>query len=74
MRRCPPTGAGWGRASGSGCWSGDQRSEPAQRLLVGEQFAEEFPERFGGWVLSAPQGHLSLGLPQGRAPAKWRSR
>ena len=30
--------------------------------VVGEQFTEEFPERFGGRVLSAPQCHLRLGL------------
>jgi len=33
-------------------------------MLVGEQCQEEFPEGCGGWVVSAPQRHLSLGLQQ----------
>ena len=44
--------------------AGDQGSDAAQRLLVGEQFLEEFPKRFGGWVVSAPQCHLGLGVQQ----------
>jgi hypothetical protein len=52
---------------------GDEGSEAAQWLLVGEQFTEEFPERFGGRVLPAPQCHLCLVCRSARAPAKWRS-
>jgi hypothetical protein len=53
--------------------AGDEGSEAAQWLLVGEQFTEEFPERFGGRVLPAPQCHLCLVCRSARAPAKWRS-
>jgi hypothetical protein len=60
-------GASQGVLAGAGhrvadAGAGDQGSEAAQWLLVGEQFTEEFPECFGGRVLSAPQCHLCLGL------------
>ncbi len=60
-------GAGQGVAVGIGrgvadVGSGDHCPQAAQGLLVGEQFGEEFPERFGGRVVSAPQCHLSLSL------------
>ena len=42
--------------------------DAAQRLLVGEQFPEELPERLGGRVVAAPQRHLGLGV-QHRARA-----
>ena len=62
-------GAGQGVLAGAGqrvadVGAGDEGSDPAQWLLVGEQFAEEVPERFGGRVVPAPQRHLSLGLEQ----------
>ena len=62
-------GAGQGVLAGAGhrvadVGAGDKGSDAAQWLLVGEQFLEEFPKRLGGWVLSAPQCHLSLGLQQ----------
>ena len=59
--------------------AGDKGSEAAQRLLVGEQFTEERPERFGGRVLSAPQFHdLPVepaglrGLPQPGLPLQYQ--
>jgi hypothetical protein len=44
--------------------AGDESPDAARRLLVGEQLREQFPQSFGGWVLSAPERHLSLGLEQ----------
>src|SRR3990172_99212 len=48
-------GAGW-RVADVG--AGDEGSDAAQGLLVDEQFLEELPECFGGWVVSAPQRDL----------------
>ena len=41
-----------------------QGPDAAQRLLIGEQFLEELPERVGGRVVAAPQGHLGPGVEQ----------
>jgi hypothetical protein len=54
-------GAGW-RVADVG--AGDESADAAQGLLVGEQFLEELPECFGGWVVSAPQCHLGSGVEQ----------
>ena len=40
------------------------RADAARRLLVDEQFQEELPECFRGWVVSAPQCHLGSGVEQ----------
>ena len=45
--------------------AGDQSRDATRWLLVGEQLREQFPQGFGGRVLSAPECHLSLGLQQG---------
>lgn len=60
-------GAGQGVLAGAGhrvadVGADDKRSGTAQWLLVGGQLEEEFPERLRGWVLSAPQCYLGLGL------------
>src|ERR1700733_9983342 len=44
--------------------SGAKVPARARWLLVGEQLREQFPQSFGGWVLSAPKRDLSLGLEQ----------
>jgi hypothetical protein len=44
--------------------AGDEGPDAARWLLVGEQLREQFPQSFGGWVLSAPERYLSLGLEQ----------
>ena len=40
--------------------AGHETAEAAQRLLVGEQFLEELPERDGGLVVAAPDRDLGL--------------
>src|SRR3972149_4594992 len=50
--------------------AGDEGSDAAQGLLVDEQFLEELPECFGGWVVSAPQRHLGLRVQQGACPGE----
>ena len=65
---CEGAGQGMLAEAGHGvanAGAGDERSEAALRLIVGEQLGEEFPECLGGWVLPAPQCHLGLGLQQG---------
>lgn len=52
----------WWRVADVG--AGHQGSDAPQRLLVDEQFLEEFPECVGGGVVAAPQGHLGPGVEQ----------
>lgn len=54
----------WWLRPGGGCRCRRQGLHAAQWLLVDEQFPEEFPKCFGGWVESAPQCHLGLGMQQ----------
>jgi hypothetical protein len=44
--------------------AGDESRDAARWLLVSEQLREQLPQSFSGWVLAAPQCHLSLGLEQ----------
>jgi hypothetical protein len=53
--------------------AGDKGSDAAQWLLVDEQFPEDFPTCFGGWVVSRLSATWARVCSSARAPAKWRS-
>ena len=42
----------------------DERPDPSQRLLVGDELQEQLSQRVGGLVMSAPQRQLGLGVEQ----------